>query len=275
MTEEERRQDEALKTCIQEAYGCTDEELLAELAEIEASLTDDDFPGLEARARATFAARIAEEERLEEEHREAATVDGMVDVPVDGPAEKNVVRFGKKKMLLVAALAAAFVGVLGITAIGGKTYFFRSVRYADIVQFNNDENKNDGSDIEEMYTKIEKELDIVCVKLGYIPKGMIAKELSLSNFKAIIRFEYDGNDIYYTQIRRDKESVFSSDSDRKIGESIYNEWLNISIEYKKNLLENNMEEYEATFVINDTITSVFGIMEEAEFKKILKYLNFS
>ena len=62
MTEKERREDEALKNCIQEAYGLSDEQLLAELDELEASLSDDEFVGAEDRIYARIMQREAERE---------------------------------------------------------------------------------------------------------------------------------------------------------------------------------------------------------------------
>ena len=49
MIEKEKRENEALKNCIQEAYGLSDEQLLAELEELEATLSDDEFVGAEER----------------------------------------------------------------------------------------------------------------------------------------------------------------------------------------------------------------------------------
>ena len=59
MTEKEKREDEILKNCIQEAYGLSDEQLLAELEELEATLSDDEFVGAEER----IFAKIKEREK--------------------------------------------------------------------------------------------------------------------------------------------------------------------------------------------------------------------
>ena len=55
--------------------------------------------------------------------------------------KKKIRRLGKKKVFLVAALVAVFVGALGVTAVGEKNYFFRG-RSRDIGEyiFNNDKN---------------------------------------------------------------------------------------------------------------------------------------
>ena len=139
MTDKERREDEALKKCIQDAYGCSDEQLAKELEELENSLSESDFPGIESRLMSKVMKRIADEVEFDPEMSEELDDDLELDEdeitePESGPAlevvesstdKTKVVRVGKKKVLLVAALAAAFVGVLGVTAIGGKSYFFR------------------------------------------------------------------------------------------------------------------------------------------------------
>ena len=73
MTEKERREDEALKNCIQEAYGLSDEQLLAELDELEASLSDDEFAGAEDRIYARIMQSEAEREESSCSVEEAAT----------------------------------------------------------------------------------------------------------------------------------------------------------------------------------------------------------
>ena len=147
MTEEERLEDEALKKCIQEAYGCSDEQLLAELDELEATISDSDFPGAEERICQKLLARAAEEESAKQEESrpsdiiEPVSADMPPAAPVrlpDGAGEKRS-RFGKKKVFLVAVLAAAFVAMLGVTAIGGKSYFFRIRISRNGIIINNDQ----------------------------------------------------------------------------------------------------------------------------------------
>ena len=82
MTEKERREDEALKNCIQEAYGLSDEQLLAELDELEASLSDDEFVGAEDRIYARIMQREAEREESSISVEEAAT---SAEIPTSNP----------------------------------------------------------------------------------------------------------------------------------------------------------------------------------------------
>ena len=104
MTEKERREDEALKNCIQEAYGLSDEQLLAELDELEASLSDDEFVGAEDRIYARIMQREAEREESSGSVEEAAT---STEIPASNPT--SIRKISKKKKWLVVGIAAALV----------------------------------------------------------------------------------------------------------------------------------------------------------------------
>lgn len=283
VTDQERREDEALKNCIVEAYGCTDEDILAELEEIEATLSESDFPGIEERAYQKLMARIAEEEEVKAAEE---TVEKVTEIPaevkVDPKIESStdetdgkVVRIGKKKVLMVAVLAAAFVGALGVTAIGGKSYFFRGMNKNDVkVTFDNDKRIVETSNLEDAYQEIKKELGEGILKLEYIPEGMKFDKLVLDADKAIISFQYNDNIIYFIQIVREEGAALGVSSDRKIEGIVDNVWVNKHIEYGKNVLDNGKGEFEAQFAIDNRIYRLFGIMDEDEFIKIIKFINF-
>ena len=102
VTEKERREDEALKNCIQEAYGLSDEQLLAELDELEASLSDDEFVGAEDRIYAKIMQREAEREESSVCAEEDAT---SVEVLASNPTP--IKKISRKKKWLVVGIAAA------------------------------------------------------------------------------------------------------------------------------------------------------------------------
>lgn len=170
MADVENRDDQKIKKCLQQAYGYSDEQLLKELEEADKSVSDSDFAGAENRIfQRLMEKKAAQEKKVEtvevkaEDSKEGIKKDivetdsrtmeissDTVDVdPVkDNPAttstepEKKVVRFGKKKIFLAAALVAVLVGALGSTAIGGKNYFFRRIERPDYrVILDNDKNK--------------------------------------------------------------------------------------------------------------------------------------
>ena len=286
MTDKERQEDEKLKKCLQTAYGATDEQLLKELEEAEASLDASEFPGAEERMFRRFM-EMEREEREKENLSEDAAQDNMT-VPgmdtagggmgADGTDKnkKKIRRLGKKKVFLVAALVAVFVGALGVTAVGEKNYFFRG-RSRDIndLGFNNDKNKIDVSKLEEAYKIAEDELNFDILKLRYIPSDLQLKELEISNNRVIFQFEYKGNQVYFVQSERDDSASVTAKSDRSIDMgNVNNKWINQEIKLKGNKLENQEVEYEAQFDYEEARYLFSGKIPKEEFTKIIKNINF-
>lgn len=282
MTDKERQDDQKLKKCLQTSYGATDEQLLKELDEIEAALDASEFPGADERMFRRFMEMEREEREKENSPKDAAQdhkpVPGMDassgGIGPDGTdkSEKKIRRFRKKKVFLVAALVAVFVGALGVTAVGEKNYFFRGWKGdVDDLIFNNDKNKVEMSSLEEAYKRIDEELDITMVKLGYVPSELVLKDLIISQNRAVLQFEYGGDMVYFVQGKKDKSSSVIVKSDRnQESEIITNEWINPKIEIKENQLAKTRVEYEAKFYYKDTYYLFSGQMPREEFEKIVK-----
>lgn len=283
MTEEERQEDEALKKCIQEAYGCSDEQLLAELDELEATISDSDFPGAEDRIYQKLLARAAEEESSKQAENgplnstEPASGDIPPAAPVRLPDETGGkrARFGKKKVFLVAVLAAAFVAMLGVTAIGGKSYYFNIREKEQQKILNNSNNLKVGGKLEDAYKEAEKFLDMPIMKLGYMPLNLKFLELQLEENKATFFFEYDGQIIHFVQEAKDKETSLGINSDREVmKDSIYNEWLQKEIYVDSEEIEGGKTGYSAVISIENRIYRIVGQMKKEEMEKIVKKLHF-
>lgn len=285
MTDKERQEDEKLKKCLQTAYGATDEQLLMELEEAEASLDASEFPGAEERMFRRFMEMEREErEKREKENLSEDAVQDNMAVPgmdtagggmgADGTDKnkKKIRKFGKKKVFLVAALVAVFVGALGVTAVGEKNYFFRGWKgNVDDLIFNNDKNKVEMSQLEEAYIRINEELDITMVKLGYVPSNLVLRDLIISQNRAVLQFEYNGGKVYFVQGKKDKSSSVIVKSDRKREtKKVVNEWINQKIEIKENQLGKTETEYEAKFYYEDTYYLLSGKIPQEEFEKIVK-----
>ena len=286
MTDKERQEDEKMKKCLQTAYGATDEQLLKELEEAEASLDASEFPGAEERMFRRFM-EMEREEREKENLSEDAAQDNMT-VPgmdtagggmgADGTDKnkKKIQRLGKKKVFLVAALVAVFVGALGVTAVGEKNYFFRG-RSRDIndLVFNNDKNKTDISKLEEAYQKAENELEIDILRLRYIPKDLYLTELVISRDKVVFQFEYDDNKIYFVQgVRVDSASVVAQSDRVEAICSVNNKWMDKQIEINGNRLDDGKVEYESIFYHKDGYYLLSGKIPENEFVEMIKNINF-
>lgn len=283
MTEEERLEDEALKKCIQEAYGCSDEQLLAELDELEATISDSDFPGAEERIYQKLLARAVEEESAnQEENRPSDTVTpvsaGMppaapVRLP-DGAGEKRS-RFRKKKVFLVAVLAAAFVAMLGVTAIGGKSYFHRMRTNNRGIILNNSKNVIAVGKLGEAYNDAEKHLDMPIMKLGYLPTHFDFSKINIEKNRVTFFFNYNDQIVHFTQEIGETETSLGINSDRDhIEHTITNEWLQQEIYIDQEILENGATAYSATICIENRIYRIIGQIEMEEMEKIVKNLNF-
>ena len=257
MAEIERREDAALKKCLKEAYGYSDEQLLKEMEEAEQSLSDSDFPGAEER----IYQKIMEREAAEKKAANSNASEG-----------KKVVRFGRKKIFLVAILAAAFVGLLGVTAVGEKSYFFRMRTKTKGIVFNNGNNLQEISSLERAYEEIESQLDIQMLKLNYIPSKMQLEEISIEDGWSEIRFDYDGNKIYYVQAKKYSETSVGVNSDRKEENNIWNDWLKKEIAYNESKFEDGQSEYEAQIIIGDVLYLIYGKIDYMEFTNIIKNL---
>lgn len=281
MTDKERQEDEKLKKCLQTAYGATDEQLLKELEEAEASLDASEFPGAEERMFRRFM-EMEREEREKENLSEDAAQDNMT-VPgmdtagggmgADGTDKnkKKIRRLGKKKVFLVAALVAVFVGALGVTAVGEKNYFFRGY---DLI-LDNDNNKMDMSELERAYKKIEEESDVKLLKLGYIPSDLLLENLVISQDRVILQFSYRGNKVYFVQGCSINTTSLTAKSDRMFRtEIVKNEWMNQDVEIRENQLENGDIEYEAQFYYENAYYMLSGKMDKEDFISIIKNVNY-
>jgi len=306
VTDKDRYVDETLKKQIQESFGATDAQLKARMDRIEKTLTDDEFAGAEDRMMAKFMARLAAEEKKETVHVEAeeatekvetesevtpeveaaeeiteTEVTPKVDEEVSATTvvEEKVVWFGRKKVILVAALAAAFVGALAMTGIGENSYFFRKYDDEKVVVFNSGKNIADVSRIEAAYQKIKEEFGDDIISLNHIPAKASFESLRFENEKAIIKLDIEGTYMYFIQWKRNKEaSINKGSSVEDIGiEQEYfvkNEWLNQNIYYGANELENGEIEYQTITEIDGIAIYIFGKVDKAEFENILKNIYF-
>lgn len=290
MTDRERHEDETLKNCIQEAYGCSDDQLLAELAEIDKTLSESDLPGVEDRIMSRLKARMAEEETEKEievnpeadkvsvaqvEESESETTTEVETAPCVEVQEKKVVRIGKKKIALVAVLAAAFVGVLGVSASGGKIYLLKSREKELGFVLNSGKNISHIDDLENAYQEAEKALGFKILKMGYYPETWEFKELVITDNKAVFVFRNNEDLIYFIQMKDSIEQSLGIESDRDTSEkSFFNKWLQKEIVIEENKLEKGEIEYSALVYVNDVSYRVVGKMSEKELKNIVISLIF-
>ena len=272
MADLEKREDQKIRECLQQAYGYSDEQLLKKMEEAEKSLEDTDFPGAEERIFQKLMERKAAEEEKEEREGKPAQMPEPIPsgVSISGGAAPK--RFGKRKLAISAALAAAFAVLLGITAIGGRSYFFRERKNElNVTIINNNQNRKNISQIEEAYQLIETELGIPVLRLDYVPSNLEFQTSVQKENSVTIQFRYNGNIIILYEGKEADNISVGIESDRYQSKTVYNEWLDQEIAYLKNELEDGRTEYETLLTIDENIYYFSGIMPEEEFVKIIKY----
>ena len=292
MSDLESREDREIRECLQKAYGYSDEQLLRKLEDAEDSLKETDFPGAEKRIFQKLMERKAAEEAAQndkgketEEEKESERLPAVVeirktdieDTEVDTPVgiKKKSVLSGRRKLFLSAALVAVFMIALGITAIGERSNFFSSRRnrlQVNVVNniVNNEHNRQDVSKIEDAYLQIEDEVGIESLRLGYIPSELIFQNIILKKNGATIYFLHGENMVTLYESRGSGNNSIGIDSDRNEEGTVYNQWLDMNIEYFSNPVENGEIEYEAMIILEDSIYYFSGILPKEEFVKIIE-----
>lgn len=291
MADTENREDQKISECLREAFGYSDDQLLKQLDQANETFKDVNFTGAEDRLMKRFLARKAELEKetasqtptlvpqnesaniqiAEELPKKTVTV--ISEVEEKKKNEKKVIRFGKKKVLATAALVAVIAGMLGGTAIGRKSYFFRhSEKISNTIVVDNDNNKAEVSKLENAYADIADKFEDATLKLKYYPQNMHYESHQIYKDEAQINFIYGDKTFTVYMIKNDESTSVNFESDRKNKKTIFNKWLNKDIVYSENVLEDKKTEYEATIVVNHVVYYIIGTMPESEFEKILKNL---
>ena len=292
MADTENREDQKISECLREAFGYSDDQLLKQLDQANETFKDVNFTGAEDRLMKRFLARKAELEKetasqtptlvpqnesaniqiAEELPKKTVTV--ISDAEEKKKNEKKVIRFGKKKVLATAALVAVIAGMLGGTAIGKKSYFFRQTGKPTKIFLDNDKNNFNESQLEKVYDAAKKQLDIPFLELGYCPEEMLYDSFEIYKDGLDIHFLYRDNAIYLIQRKKENSSSAGTGTDRAISRELTNKWMNKKIEYSVNNLENGEQECEAMIIFDNNYYYIHGCIPETEFKEILEYLYF-
>ncbi len=213
---------------------------------------------------------------VSEKISEAVSPKALEAAMAKAPEKGKVIRLGRRKRMLMVALIAAFVGMLGAKAVGGNSYVFQFNPKSAGVILDNGRNYLDVSNLDEAYEIASQELNIKILRLGYIPKHMKFIELNINENKAVFVFKYgDKFKIHFSQVERLKEASVNanSDTDDRMDSVVYNRWIGESAYLK----EENMdfrEGYSATMTIGDGLYRITGVIPEEEIKKIVENFNF-
>lgn len=283
---EDGLQDREIEEFLRAPFGYTDEQLLKELAAAEEA-ADIDFPDNSARMYQALMERKSREEKSAGDRLMEETGTGP-DIAIDKetvaeetePAnkfeKKTVVRLSKGRMLLVAVIAAVFVGMLGMTAIGEKNYFFRIREEEKGFVLNNDSNISDLASLEEAYIIAEENMDIPLMKMGYVPKDMVFLDLNIIKNKVLFNFDYNGETIYFIQEQSYAGISIGVGSDTKKEniDKVYNKILHEEIAINEYQGEDKKKFLYALIVHENAWYYIMGDLPVDEMKKIVEFWSF-
>lgn len=242
---------------VRSLYGCSDEQLLKELEEAEQNPPPVDFEIYPDEFDRIW--EDIQEERRENQEKKTG----------------KVRRFTWKRAVAIAAAACLMVGSTCLVAWGTKTYFYRERSRGGVkgdIVFNNDMAIKDINGEEKAYIKIQKELDIDPLKIGYMPSNMRFSELKIGKGYAVIEFDCDEKKFYMLYLKERAESSINYQSDSMYYEDIRNKWLGQNIKISKEEYEQGKFRFEASIISEGTANVCIGTIDEKEFLKIIENL---
>ncbi len=244
---------------LQEMFGLTDEQLLAEFEAAEKDTSDLPIPAPPENEFEMIWSRI-QEDTAEPQEKKAKIIK---------------VRFNWKRLAAVGLIACLMAGGCCFVALGRKSYFYRErVLGGDANNrvLVNDQYIGEINGEEEAYKVIEDELGITPLKLGYMPSEMKFYDFELWDGYAKIKFVYKNQIIYFIQSKYEKTASFQIDTDGEYENIVYNKWLNQKLKIEKEEQKKKSERYAVSLVFDGSYYSIVGNMEENEFVELVKRL---
>lgn len=200
---------------------------------------------------------------------------------------KKAVHRSRKKRRLFLALAAVLILVCGsvMTGTGSKSYWkvlwdrVAGDEEANIINVEDmkSEETQDTDQIQ-VFNEIRKETGISPVRLGYMPENLFfaGYELDKDQSRAVIFYKYNDQIVQYAMYMNNKDSSYGrTELDQLVDEyqiEINNKIIADVKEYSVVNRENNR--YVAEFEYMDAQYQLTGLMEKAEFDKIIENLIF-
>lgn len=199
---------------------------------------------------------------------------------------KKVVHRSRKKRRLFLALAAVLILVCGsvITGTGSKSYWKvlmeqiagdERASHIDVEEMESQETED--LDEVQVFNKIRKEVGILPVRFGYIPRNMffIRYEVDQEQNRAVLFYKYESQVIQYSMYMNDAESSYG----RTEIDTLTDEYEivledNICVSVKEYAINNHKNRYVAEFEYMDAQYQLMGCMEKQEFNKMIENLFF-
>ena len=184
-------------------------------------------------------------------------------------------RINRGKMVRLA-LAAAILGTLsvgGVVSVVGRSGF-RYDRNGDEAIFwgNTPVMEKESDSLQEAYDRVAEELNIPVLKLNYLPSGMKFEDAICEEQKILLRFSYNNQIFWVAEIGGVPVTDNNHVSDREYFGYDYNRRIGENVNLSRNDLGNNKIEYSGEIRKMEAYYCITGIMEEEEFRKIVKGL---
>lgn len=244
---------------LQEMFGLTDEQLLAEFEAAEKDTSDLPIPAPPENEFEMIWSRI-QEDTAEPQEKKAKIIK---------------VRFNWKRLAAVGLIACLMAGGCCFVALGRKSYFYRErVLGGDANDrvLVNDQYIGEINGEEEAYKVIEDELGITAVKLGYIPYEMKFEQFVIYEGHARLEFSYKEDSVYFIQSKYEKTASYKIDTDGEYEKVVYNKWLRQDLTVEREKREKGIERFAVSFVYEGAYYSLIGNMNESEFIKLIERL---
>ena len=184
------------------------------------------------------------------------------------------------KALTVSAAAMVLILGMGVASTGSRLYvpkIFQQERGDEVTtKVNNSEAiaSQYGNEYgeEEACREIEEKLGVISPRLVYKPEGMVLAEYEVIDDQngAFMKYEYNGNYLYFYIRKNYTDSLFSLHVDGEVQDSIIMDSCGLEVSvYKYQDSEKNTY-FEASFEYLNTYYSVSGMIDLEEFRKIME-----
>lgn len=194
-------------------------------------------------------------------------------IPEPVPASKPHKRRVNK--IFAVGIAAAVLTVGGcFVAMGTKSYFYRDGR--NVQQgfvYNNDSNALVFRSDEEAYEKVEQELGVQILKLGYMPEDMYFKNLVIEDGYGKLQYEYKHTQVSFILAKADSTTSMVHSSDTKIMSQVYNPGLHLNFEIYGESVNEDGTRYETYFTYKGIYYHLFGELPKKEFEEMLQKIH--
>lgn len=269
---DERTNENDIDRLVRRAFGMDDDQLLRDFLLAQTEIKDNQIPPEPEDGFKRLLEKI-EERGVQPHYAEEDMAESYSGRPSHKPFRLRPIF---KVALAVGVIAALLMG-MGITA-GAKRNYKYSVReeigHRNKLALNTVDAVVVQNSLENAYQDIYIKTGMKVLRLGYIPQNMIYVKTAINESRATMYFDYDDNRFSIIQQIKTDDAVGRDVSDRDTKDFVYNSRLKRDIVFETATTENDEVELWSYIVNDDTYYQLSGIMDEEEFKEILKGIYF-